>query len=139
MEENMRIAISTDRSSVSAHFGRCPSFTIVDIEDGKVTGKETIDNPGHHPGFLPRYLSEKGVTCIIAGGMGQRAVQLFDEQGIDRVVGISGPVDSVIEQLANGTLEGGESLCKPGAGKGYGLDKTECDHPNEEHDHEGEC
>ena len=30
----MRIAISTDGSSVSGHFGRCPSFTIVDIEDG---------------------------------------------------------------------------------------------------------
>ena len=87
----MRIAISTDGGTVSAHFGRCPAFTIVDIEDGKVLHKEEISNPGHHPGFLPRFLHKKGVNC-------------------------------------NGTLEGGESLCKPGAGKGYGLDKTECDH-----------
>ena len=28
----MKIAISTDGDFVSAHFGRCPSFTIVDIE-----------------------------------------------------------------------------------------------------------
>ena len=31
----MRIAISTDGRYVSPHFGRCPSFTLVDIENGK--------------------------------------------------------------------------------------------------------
>jgi predicted Fe-Mo cluster-binding NifX family protein len=66
--------------------------------------------------------------------MGQRAVQLFAEQGIQKVVGISGKVDEVIEKIAKGNLEGGESLCAPGAGKGYGLDKTECDHSEDGHD-----
>jgi len=131
----MRIAISTEGENVSAHFGRCPLFTIVDIEDGKVTNKEVIANPGHHPGFLPRFFHDKGVNCIIAGGMGQRAVQLFAEQGIEKVVGVSGRVSVVVEKIAGGTLEGGESLCRPGAGKGYGLDKTECDHTDGEHDH----
>ncbi|MDP8299709.1 MAG: NifB/NifX family molybdenum-iron cluster-binding protein [Candidatus Tantalella remota] len=135
----MRIAISTEGDNVSAHFGRCPLFTIIDIEEGKVTGKEELSNPGHDPGFLPRFLHDKGVNCIIAGGMGQRAVQLFSDQGIERVVGVSGPIDDVVDKIANGTLVGGESLCKPGAGKGYGLDKTECDHPNDEHHKEGEC
>jgi len=135
MEDEMRVAISTDGNNVSEHFGRCPSFTIVDIEDGKVAGKEVINNPGHHPGFLPKFLHEKGVSCIIAGGMGARAVQLFAEQGIKTMVGISGKIDDIINEAANGTLEGGESLCKPGAGKGYGLDKTECDHPNDDHEH----
>jgi len=124
----MRVAISTDGDSVSPHFGRCPLFTIIDIEDSRVIGKEVIDNPGHHPGFLPQFLHEKGVRCIIAGGMGQRAVQLFAQQGIEGIVGISGPIEDVIRKIVNGTLEGGESICKPGAGKGYGLDKTECEH-----------
>jgi len=128
----MRIAISTDGESVSAHFGRCPAFTIVDIENGKVTGREELANPGHHPGFLPRFLHERGVNCIIAGGMGQRAAQLFAEQGIESFMGVSGSVEDVINGIVNGTLEGGESMCKPGEGKGYGLDKTACDHPEEE-------
>lgn len=131
----MRIAISTDGNNVSAHFGRCPSFTIVDIDAGKVTARETLDNPGHEPGFLPKFLAERGVTRIVAGGMGQRAIILFSEQGIDHFLGVHGNIDSVIERLAEGTLEGGESLCSPGAGKGYGLDKTECDHGEEGHDH----
>jgi len=127
----MKIAISTDGNTISAHFGRCPSFTIIEVEGDKVIGRETIDNPGHHPGFLPQFLNKKGVSVIIAGGMGQRAEGLFDEVKIKVIVGISGNIDKVVEKLQNGTLEGGESLCKPGLGKGYGLDKTECDHPQE--------
>ena len=128
----MRVAISTDGEFVSAHFGRCPSFTIVDIEDGKISKKDVVDNPGHQPGFIPQFLHKKGVNCIVAGGMGMRATGFFDEFGIQAIVGISGKISEVIEKLLKGTLKGGESLCKPGSGKGYGIEKTECDHPNEE-------
>ena len=129
----MKISISTDGDSVSAHFGRCPSFTIADVDNGKLINREVIDNPGHDPGFLPKFLHQKGVNCIIAGGMGQRAVGLFTEQNIEVIVGISGLINEVIEKIEKGTLEGGESLCDPGDGKGYGLDKTECTHGEEEH------
>ena len=124
----MKAAISTDGDYVSAHFGRCAFFTIIDIEDDKIKNKETISNPGHHPGFIPQFLHERGVECIIAGGMGARATGLFNGMNIKTIVGISGKIDNVISQILNGTLKGGESLCRPGAGKGYGLDKTECDH-----------
>jgi len=124
----MKVAISTDGDFVSAHFGRCPFFTIVEIEDGKIKRKNKIENPGHEPGFLPEFLKGKGVECIIAGGMGQRAIGLFGASGIKTVMGVSGKIDDVLKQLLEGTLKGGESLCKPGAGKGYGVDKTECEH-----------
>jgi len=124
----MKIAISTDGNLVSSHFGRCPSFTILTIENGKLASREIIDNPGHHPGFLPEFLSKKGVECIVAGGMEQRALMLFAEKGIKDILGISGSIDEVVDKIIKGTLEGGESLCSPGAGRGYGLDKTECDH-----------
>jgi len=127
----MRIAISTDGDFVSAHFGRCPSFTIVDIEGSKVIKKEIIDNPGHQPGFIPQFLHKKGIQSIVCGGMGARAEGFFKEFNIQTIVGISGRIDDVIKELQKGKLESGESLCKPGAGKGYGLDKTVCDHPNE--------
>lgn len=134
----MRIAISTDGEFVSAHFGRCPTFTLVDIENGKVTKRTEVANPGHQPGAIPEFLHKKGANCIVAGGMGARATSFFDEYSIKTIVGISGKIDEVIEQLKKGTLEGGESLCKPGAGKGYGLDKSVCDHPHEDNcDHSG--
>ncbi|MBU0533408.1 MAG: NifB/NifX family molybdenum-iron cluster-binding protein [Candidatus Omnitrophica bacterium] len=127
----MKVAISTDGDFVSAHFGRCPTFTIVDLKDGKIITKESVDNPGHEPGFIPQFLHQKGVQCIVAGGMGMRASGLFGELGIKPIMGVSGKIDEVINKLLDGTLKEGESSCKPGAGKGYGLDKTECDHPQE--------
>ena len=127
----MRVAISTDGCFVSAHFGRCPSFTIIDIDGNKVIRKEIVDNPGHQPGFIPQFLHQKGVNCIICGGMGMRATGFFEELGIETIVGVSGKIEDVIEQLQNKTLKGGESLCKPGSGKGYGIEKTVCDHTDE--------
>jgi len=124
----MKIAISTDGQFVSPHFGRCPSFTIVEIEGDKLVKKEVVDNPGHHPGFLPQFLQERKVEYIIAGGMGRRATGLFADAGIRTILGVTGHVDNVIDEILKGTLKGGESLCRPGSGKGYGLDKTECEH-----------
>lgn len=132
----MKAAISTDSNMVSSHFGRCPEFTIATIENGTVNDKQTIPNPGHHPGFLPEFLHSNGVGAIIAGGMGPTARDLFAQKGIKTILGISGSVDDILEKLASGTLEGGQSSCQPGGGKGYGIDKTQCDH-GENHKHEG--
>ncbi|MDH5406806.1 MAG: NifB/NifX family molybdenum-iron cluster-binding protein [Candidatus Aminicenantes bacterium] len=110
----MKIAISTESDYVSAHFGRCPHYTLVEIEGDKVLTRELIDSPGHQPGFLPGFLAERGITCVITGGMGPRAQSLFTQQGIETVVGVSGKVDEVIEKLLKGELEGGESLCEHG-------------------------
>lgn len=131
----MKVVISSDSGEVSAHFGRCPEFTLVDIVDGEVGEKNVISNPGHSPGFLPEYFHDMGVEAIVAGGMGMRAQELFQQMEIKAIAGISGPIDETIEKLAAGTLKGGESLCSPGAGRGYGVEKDECDHEGHE-DHE---
>ena len=127
----MKISISTDTGFVSVHFGRCPTFTIAEIGEGKILKVEEINNPGHQPAFLPNFLAECGVKYIICGGMGRRAQGLFAEKEIIPIVGVTGKVTEVIEKFVRGKLEAGESLCKPGAGKGYGLEKEECDHPGD--------
>jgi len=124
----MKIAISTDGNKVSPHFGRCPQFTIIEVENNKLIDKKVIENPGHHPGYLPQYLNEIGVSCIVAGGMGMRAKELFSQAGIDAILGVEGEVEEIIGKIIDGSLEGGESICQPGLGKGYGIEKTECDH-----------
>jgi len=124
----MRVAISTDGDNVAAHFGRCPSYTIVDIEENKVVDTQVIDNPGHMPGAIPQLMSEMDVNVMIAGGMGPRAINFFNEYDIQTVVGIDGKIDDVIEALLAGTLKGAESLCAPGSGRGQGVEKAVCDH-----------
>lgn len=125
----MKIAISTDSGYVCAHFGRAPIFTFVTIENNEVVEVKELPNPGHTVGSIPSFIHENGATYMIAGGMGQRAVQFFNQYGIEVITGVQGQINDVIEKILNGTLEGGESLCNPGGGKGYGVDKihTEAD------------
>ena len=108
----MKVAVSTENYQVASHFGRCPEFTIAEVKDEKIVDKEVIPNPGHKPGFLPRFLSEKGVGCVIAGGMGERAKQIFDSNGIDTIVGVEGEVESVIKNYIGGNLSGSDSYCE---------------------------
>ena len=110
----MKIAISTEKNIVAAHFGRCPEYTIVTVENGKVVKEEVIPNPGHKPGFLPKYLSEKGISTMIAGGMGPRAQALFEERKIKTIIGVSGTLDEVIKEYLAGRLKSGESMCEHG-------------------------
>ncbi len=116
----MRIVISTEQENVAQHFGRCPEFTLVDIENGNVTRKEIVENPGHAPGVLPKFFNQLGCSTIIAGGMGQRAQQLFQSFGIDWIIGVQGSVDDAIEKYLDGSLTGGESRCEHGESKGDG-------------------
>ena len=133
----MIIAISTDGDEVCPHFGRAPQFSILNIENNKVLEKKVLSNPGHSVGSIPQFLNEQGANSIITGGMGHRAVQFFAEYGIDVIMGVTGKINDVIEKILDGTLEGGESLCSPGVGKGFGVEKihTEADDNDENHLH----
>jgi len=110
----MRIAIATEHGSVAGHFGRCPQYSLIDIEDGQETGRTVVDNPGHEPGLIPRFLKSHDANAIIAGGMGQRAKDIFDSLGIETIIGVAGKIDEVITGCIDGTLEGGGSFCAHG-------------------------
>ncbi len=116
----MRIAVATENGSVAEHFGRCRSYTLVDIENGEEVKRETVDNPGHEPGKIPRFLRDHGADVVIAGGMGRRAQMLFEQMGIEWVLGVTGPVDAAVEACRTDALEGSESLCSHGEGHGDG-------------------
>lgn len=107
----MKAAISTDHGSVSPHFGRCESYTIIEIQEGKILTREEIPNPGHQPGFLPQFLSNIGVNCIITGGMGPRAQNLFAQENIEAIIGVQGSIDEIIDKFLKQELEAGEDLC----------------------------
>jgi len=73
---------------------------------------ELITHPPHEPGLLLRFLSEKGVNTIIAGGMGSRAQGLFSQNNIDIYFGVE--VDepkNLVQKLLNNTLVSGVNLC----------------------------
>jgi len=121
----MKIAISTDSAKVSEHFGRCPEFTLIEIENDKIKNKKTIKNPGHITGFLPKFFKEQSVSYVIAGGAGLRAQEFFEQFGIKLITGIQGEIKEVANRFISGNLEQGKDFCTPGKGKGYGIKKED--------------
>jgi predicted Fe-Mo cluster-binding NifX family protein len=117
----VKVAIATEGNFVSPHFGHCSEYTIyeVDERENKVIGKKVIENPGHQPGFLPGYLAKLGVNCIIAGGMGPRAQQLFAQNNIETITGVSGRLDDVVLEYLKGNLADKGNLCDHGK-EGHG-------------------
>jgi len=116
----MKIAVATDEdkgleAGLSQHFGRCPYYVVVDIDEGEIKGVKTVQNPfyGSHgqPGEVPTFIKNLGVQAIIAGGMGPRAIAFFEQFGIQAVTGVSGMVKEVVRGFVDGEIEGA-SACK---------------------------
>lgn len=82
-----RVAIPLENGRLCSHFGHCQQFSIIDVENNAIVKEDLVTPPPHEPGLLPAWLAEKGVTHVIAGGMGQRALNLFAEQKINVAVG----------------------------------------------------
>ena len=106
------IAVPLENGILCTHFGHCQQFAIIETDDENITREILITPPPHEPGLLPGWLAEKGVTDVIAGGMGQRAIGLFNNQNINVFVGA--PLKSPKElasDLLNNTLEAGANYC----------------------------
>ncbi|MCA1756741.1 MAG: ATPase [Bacteroidales bacterium] len=112
MNKRHRFAIPTNGGILTAHFGHCEKFAIVDVEDGEVVSSEMVTPPVHQPGVYPAFLAGEGVSVIIAGGMGQKAQDLFAQNNIKVCMGVDGgdPAGLVKAYLKN-ELVTGDNLC----------------------------
>ncbi len=118
--DTVKVAIAAENGAVCAHFGHCEGFAIYDTKDGRIVSESFLKNPGHKPGLLPNLLNDQGVRVVIAGGMGEGAIDIFNEKGIDVITGANGRVDQTIEGFLAGSLTSTGSVCH-------------------DHQHSGEC
>jgi predicted Fe-Mo cluster-binding NifX family protein len=106
------IAIPLENGRLCAHFGHCQQFALVEVENNAITGETLITPPPHEPGLLPGWLAERGVTDVIAGGMGQRAIDLFTEQNIKVNIGAkSKSIWELVTDWLRNALVTGENPC----------------------------
>jgi predicted Fe-Mo cluster-binding NifX family protein len=114
-----RIAIACEdnqglNGQISQHFGRCPFYLIVDVEDDEIRKAESIVNPYHNnhiPGKIPQFIKEQGVNVMIAGGMGPRAIDMFTNLGIEVLTGAMGSARNILQAYLRGEISGVEP-CK---------------------------
>lgn len=110
----MKIAVPLSGGCLSAHFGHCERFAILEADPRSraVIRDSVVDAPPHQPGLLPGWLGGMGVDVVIAGGMGRRALGLFAGHGIEVVVGAQGGLPrELAEAYLRGTLSIGDNVC----------------------------
>ena len=106
----MKVAIPTMgkgglNEQVGEHFGRVPTYTIIDLDSDEVT---VIDNVSHHKGgtaYPPELLAEHGVDVMLCQGLGRRAITMFTDLGIDVCIGARGTVQDTIEAFRADRLQ----------------------------------
>lgn len=113
MEERdmVKIAVASENEMVTEHFGHCVNFNIFEIQNDEIVKTESVANPGHKPGYLPNFLNDLGVNVVISGGMGSGAIEIFNEKGIEVIVGASGEAKAVAAAYLQGALKSTGSVC----------------------------
>jgi len=113
-QRNMRIAIPLTNGLLAQHFGHCAHFAFIDVDTTtkKILGSAQEAAPEHEPGLLPRWLRDRGVTVVIAGGMGPRAQTLFAQAGVEVLTGAeSREPETIARDYLNGALVTGANSC----------------------------
>jgi len=114
-EENKtmkKIAVPVLDGKLGAHFGHVTEFHFFETEGKEIKNKTIVVPPTHSPGIIPKWVSEQGATEIIAGGMGQMAIDIFNKNGVNVFIGA--PIDTpenLVKEFVNGTLITNENLC----------------------------
>ncbi|HIE16008.1 MAG TPA: ATPase [Bacteroidales bacterium] len=107
-----KIAIPAINDSLSPHFGHCQYFAVYEVENNEIVNYFSSPAPPHETGSLPNWLVRLGVTDVIAGGMGPKAIEIFNNNGINVYLGAQ-PIktDVVIQQFIDGTHKFSANLC----------------------------
>lgn len=117
----MKVAIPTRGTVIDDHFGHCEAYTIFHVnENNIIESTETLASPQGCgcKSNIASILQTMGVSVMIAGSMGNGALNVLNQNGIEVLRGNSGEARFVAEQYLRGELkDSGES----------------CDHHDEDH------
>jgi Mrp family chromosome partitioning ATPase/predicted Fe-Mo cluster-binding NifX family protein len=110
--EKLIFAIPVSQGKLCSHFGHCEQFALIQAEQGEIKGKSMHTPPPHEPGVLPKWLHELGANVVITGGMGARALDLFQQNNIKVITGAPmDPPEALVRQYLSDTLVTGDNVC----------------------------
>jgi predicted Fe-Mo cluster-binding NifX family protein len=110
----MKIALPSYQNQVDEHFGHCEYFTVFTIDENKkILAEETITPPAGCgcKSDIASILAQMGVKVMLAGNMGQGAVNVLGANGIQVLRGCSGDVKAVAENWLTGSLKDSGIAC----------------------------
>ena len=109
----MKIALPSRNGMIDGHFGHCEYFTIFSVTDGKISDEQRLIPPegcGCKSNVVP-ILAQMGVTVMLAGNMGEGAVQMLGSHGIQVLRGVSGEPKQATEAWLAGNVRDSGQAC----------------------------
>lgn len=108
----------------SDHFGHCPVFTLVDVQDNKANNIRTVSNIAHGAGGCMKpvaMLAENGVNAMVVAGIGRGPFQKMQQHGIEVYFANLQDypdIQTTVQGFIDGTLPSfqHEQLCTGGSG-----------------------
>ena len=103
----MKIALPTKSNMIDSHFGHCDHFTVFTLNEKKeIINEEIVQSPVGCgcKSNIAGTLAGLGVKVMLAGNMGDGAVNVLGNSGIQVVRGCSGDVRSVADRWISGNL-----------------------------------
>ncbi|MDF3001911.1 MAG: hypothetical protein K0Q48_2030 [Bacillota bacterium] len=110
----MKLALPTRQNQIDSHFGHCEYFTVFTVDDSRkeIIGQDLVGSPEGCgcKSNIASVLAEMGVSLMLAGNMGDGAVNVLNSAGIEVLRGCSGDVREVALSWLSDTLsDSGES------------------------------
>ncbi|MBP7603167.1 MAG: NifB/NifX family molybdenum-iron cluster-binding protein [Spirochaetes bacterium] len=108
-----KLALPTRGSEVDGHFGHCERFTVFSVDNGKIVAEESVASPAGCgcKSDIAGVLAGMGVGVMLAGNMGQGAVNKLAMHGIRVVRGCSGGVRQAAEAYLAGSVKDSGNSC----------------------------
>lgn len=109
----MKIAVPTIGDQVDQHFGHCEKYSIFTVEENAITAESALASPAGCgcKSNMASKLAQDGVKVLIAGGIGNGAVNVLAENGIKTIKGASGMARDAVEQFLRGELLDRGDIC----------------------------
>lgn len=123
----MKIAVPTKNNQVDSHFGHCDHYTIYTVDDQKkiVSTEEFAAPKGCGcKSNIAEILNSMGISTMLAGNMGQGALNKLNASNINVVRGCTGDVSENVMAFLNQNLQDSGLTC---AAHGGDADH-ECNH-----------
>ena len=119
----IKITIPTRGSIVDGHFGHCEFYTILSVNNDKQIEKTEILPSPQGCGCksnIASILKDLGVTVMLAGNMGNGALNVLQNQGIQVLRGCQGDVQLVAQAYLDGKIGDSGISCQQHEAHGEG-------------------
>lgn len=111
----MKIAVPTkENNRIDDHFGHCEYYKVFNISDNnEIIGEQIVESPQGCgcKSNIAFDLSELGVKIMLAGGIGEGAINKLSNHNIQVIRNCKGDVNELVSEYLNGKVIDGGTNC----------------------------